>query len=154
MSGLHYGTYKASAKDTVASEALAKQMTLVARSGVYPPRWEVALQSLLAKAKGATTIDKSRYLILFEGDYNQFKGHFIGGDANNALEELGVLPDEHFSRRGSTAIDCKFDSTLVEDIGRMSHIPMAITSCDASQCYDRVLLLIQCLVWMASLKDC
>ena len=30
---------------------------------------------------------------------------------------------------------------------------MAITSCDAKQCYDRVLLLMQCLVWMALTKD-
>ena len=96
------------------------------------------MQSLLAKSKGSTTTDNSRYLIIFEGDYNHCKRHFIGGDANAALDELGELSDEYYSTSGSTAIDCKFDSTLVEDIARMSHIPMAITSCDTKQCYDRV----------------
>ena len=108
---------------------------------------------LLAKAKGSTSIDNSRYLIIFEVDFNHAKGHFFGGDANLALDELKMLPEDHFSRHGSTAIDCKFDSTLVEDIARGSRIPMAISSCDARQCYDRVLHLVQCMVWMALLKD-
>lgn len=36
VSGLHYGTYKAAAKDEDIAEAQALQLTLVARSGVHP----------------------------------------------------------------------------------------------------------------------
>ena len=67
-------------------------------------------------------MNNSRYLVIFEGNFNQLKSHFIGGDANDALDKLRLLPEEHFSRHGSTAIDCKFDSTLVKDISRVSRI--------------------------------
>ena len=36
MSEFHYGIYKATAKDLKIREALAKQLTLVSRSVVYP----------------------------------------------------------------------------------------------------------------------
>ena len=68
--GLHYGTYKAAAKDDVSSEALALQLTLIARSGVHPKRWEVAIQLLMAKMKGECDIDNCRYLILYEANFN------------------------------------------------------------------------------------
>ena len=81
-SGLHYGTYKAAAKDEFISEAQALQLTLVARSGVHPKRWEMALQMLLAKLRGECSVENCRYLIIYEADFNQYKHYFIGGVAN------------------------------------------------------------------------
>ena len=50
----------------------------------------------------------------------------------------GLLPDEHFSKKGSTAEDAKLDKTLMEDLSRQSRTPMSVVSVDAAQCYVRV----------------
>ena len=47
VSGHHYGFYKAASKCKFVSDAHAKQLTLVCRSGVPPPRWLLTLQLLL-----------------------------------------------------------------------------------------------------------
>ena len=44
--------HKAAAKHNYASEALSLQLTLVARSGVHPERWEVAIQLLVRLVSG------------------------------------------------------------------------------------------------------
>ena len=49
ISSLHYGTYKAAAKDLAISEALATQLTPVARSGVFPKRWIEVMQVVMYK---------------------------------------------------------------------------------------------------------
>lgn len=59
---LHYGAYKAAAKDDYTSEVLALQLNLVTRSGVHPVRWEVAMQLLMTKLKGECDIENCRYL--------------------------------------------------------------------------------------------
>ena len=107
VSGLHYGTYKAAAKDGDIAEAQALQLTLVARSGVHPNRWEKALQMLLAKLKGECSVHNCRYLILYEADFNFLKQYFIGVVANESLNKYKGLPDDVFSRKGGTGIDCK-----------------------------------------------
>ena len=150
--GLHYGTYKAAAKDEYASEALALQLTLVARSGVYPKRWESATQLLMAKSKGECDKDNCRYLILYEADFNFFKHHFVGDVANDSINNIGKMPEEHLAKKGCTSVDATFDSILATDICRQSQITMAIASVDASQCYDRVLHLMLWFVWYSLIK--
>ena len=66
-----------------------------------------------------------------------------------SLADQGLLPEKHFSKKGSTADDAKFDKTLMEDISRQSRMPMSIVSVDAAQCYDRVNHVIMSLVWLA-----
>ena len=69
------------------------------------------------------------------------------------LEEIWDVPEEHFSNRGSTAVDAKFDTTLMIDICRQSRIPMILGSVDAAQCYDRVLHLFIVLMLLALLRN-
>ena len=101
-----------------------------------------ALQMLLAKLRGECSVHNCRYLIIYEADFNFFKHFFIGIMANETVNKIDGLPEEVYSRKGGTGIDCDFDSALMTDICRQSRIPMSITSIDASQCYDRVLHLI------------
>ena len=63
-----------------------------------------------------------------------------------SLTDQGLLLEEHFSKKGSTADDAKFDKTLMEDLSRQSRTPMSIVSVDAAQCYDRVNHVIMSLV--------
>ena len=66
-----------------------------------------------------------------------------------SLIDQGLLPEDHFSKKGSTADDVKFDKTLMEDLSRQSRTPMGIVSVDAAQCYDRVNHVMMSLVWLA-----
>ena len=66
-----------------------------------------------------------------------------------SLTDQGLLPEEHFSKKGSTSDDAKFDKILTKDLSRQSRTPMSIVSVDASQCYDRVNRVIISLVWLA-----
>ena len=81
---------------------------------------------------------KLRYIQLYEADFNFFQQFFFGQEAMRSLTDQGLLPEEHFSKKGSTAEDAKFDKTLMEDLSRQSRTPMSIVSVDAAQCYDRV----------------
>ena len=94
-----------------------------------------------------------RYLQLFEGNFNQLKQKFIGMIAMQNLASSGLLPEEHGSRRGSTAVDSSFDVALSVDISRQSRIPMAILSMDAAQCYDRVNHIIMAMVWIVLIRN-
>ena len=139
ISGHHYGFYKAASKCKFVSDAHAMQLTLVGRSGVPPPRWLLTLQLLLSKGMGLCTDKNNRILNLYEADFNELKSHVVGGEAMEALTNIGKLPEEHGSQKGCTAIDVKFDGTLSFDISRQSRRPMIFGSIDAEQCYDRVL---------------
>ena len=152
VSGLHYGFYKAAAKNEFGSEAHALQLTLVGRSGVPPPRWFTTMQLLLAKGKGECLASNNRYLDLYEGDFNEYKSHVVGGEAMDVLISTGCLAVVHHSKCGSTSVDCKFDGTLMVDICRQSRLPMILASVDAEQCYDRVLHMFLLLIWIALLK--
>jgi hypothetical protein len=58
MSGVHYGHYKAAIQDDIITEALALQLTVVARSGVPPENWSVGLQVMLEKIAGVCLVEK------------------------------------------------------------------------------------------------
>ena len=152
--GLHYGIYKAAAKDEVNTSVHAKQMTSIARSGVYPLRWAKSMQILMQKRAGEEVdMTNLRYLQLFEGDFNHLKQKFIGLIAMENLVNLGLLLEEHGSRRGNTAVDSSFDVALSVDISRQSRIAMAILSLDAAQCYDRVNHIIMAMVWIILIRN-
>ena len=150
-SSIHYGHYKASVKSDLSSKMHAQQLTVIARSGVAPERWGVSLQVLLEKLAGVCLVEKLRQIQLYEADFNFFQQFVFGKEAMNTLTERGLLPEEHFSKKGSTAEDAKFDKTLMADNSRQSRIPMSIVSVDARQCYDRVNHVIMSLVWLALL---
>lgn len=150
-SNKHYGHYKAAAQSEMITGVLSKQLTVVARSGVPPDRWPVVLQVMLEKVAGICLVERLRSIQLYEADYNFYNQFIFGQKAMSALTEHGYLPEEHFSQKGSTAEDAKFDKTLMADLSRQARHPMAIVSVDASNCYDRVNHVIMSLVWLALL---
>ena len=89
---------------------------------------------------------------MYEGDFNGYKSHGVGGEAMNVLIRTGCMAEVHHSKCESTSVDCKFDGTLMVDICRQSQLPMILASVDAEQCYDRVLHLFLLLIWIALLK--
>ena len=151
MSGIHYGHYKAAAQDEFSSRLLAQQLTVIARSGVPPESWSVGLQVMLEKIAGVCLVDKLRAIQLYEADFNFYNQFIFGRVAMNKISENGLIPEELFSQKGSTAEDAKFDKTLTADLSRQSRQPMTIVSADAAYCYDRVNHVIMSLVWLTLL---
>jgi hypothetical protein len=148
-SGLHLGHDKAAAQCNELSEIFALQMSTIVHTGIHPSRWGVALQVMIEKIAGVCLVTKLRSIQLYEADYNWFNKFIFNDGALRALESSGLLPEEHYSQRNSTAEDACFDKTLTLDISRQSRTPMAIISVDAAQCYDRVNHRMMALVWLA-----
>ena len=148
-SGVHITHYKASALNSTAADHFALQMNLIIRSGVHPLRWGSALQVMLEKVAGICLVDKLRSIQLYEADLNWFMKFIFNDIALTKLEETGLLPEEHYSNKGSTSEDACFEKTLTFDISRQSRTPMATISVNAAQCYDRVHPALMSLVWLA-----
>ena len=55
-----------------------------------------------------------RYIQLYETHFNFFHQFIFGIEAINAVIENGLFPEEHPSKKGSTAEDAKFDKTITE----------------------------------------
>jgi hypothetical protein len=84
MSGVHYGHYKAAIQDDLNTEVLARQLTVIARSGIPPENWSVGLQVMLEKIAGVCLVEKLRAIHLYKADFNCCN-QFIwqGGNANS-----------------------------------------------------------------------
>ena len=70
---MHYGHYKAAVKSEILSKNNAQQLTVIARSGVAPLRWEMSLQVLLEKLTRVYLVEKLRYTQPYEADFNFFQ---------------------------------------------------------------------------------
>ena len=105
-------------------------------------------------------VDRLCSILLMEADYNHFKKWAFDYEALNALSEEGCIPEECYAQRQSTAEDAAMDDRLTNDLSRQLWHPMARTSADAANCYDRInhilmsLLLLAvtgCLGWVVSM---
>ena len=109
----------------------------------------MSLQVLLEKLTGICLVEKLKYTQLYEADFNFFQQFIFGQEAMKLLTEQKLLPEDHFSKKGSTGEDAKFDKTLMNDLSRQSRTPMSIVSVDAAKCYNRVNHVLMPLVWLA-----
>ncbi len=109
----------------------------------------VGLQVMLEKIAGVCLVEKLQAIQLYEADFNCYNQFIFGRQAMQRLTDIGYVPEELFSQKGSTAEDAKFDKTLMTDLSRQARHPMAVTSADAAYCYhDRVNHVIMSLVWL------
>ena len=136
--GIYYFHYKASTNFKLSSEIYVQQLTIIVHSGLYSERWNVSLQVLLEKMAGVCLVEKLRYIQLYEVNFNFFRQFIFEREAMNFLTDNRFLPEEHFSKKGSTAEDAKFDKILTEHLPRQARHPMVVVSVDAAQCYDRL----------------
>ena len=68
------------------------------------------------------------------------------------LTNSGCIPEELFSQKGSTAVDAKFNKTLMADLSRQARQPMTGISANAAYCYNRVNHEVISLVWLILLN--
>jgi len=149
ISTIHFGHYRAAAKSDKISRFLSQKITLIARTGSPPSRWGCGLQVMLEKIAGVALVNKLRAILLMEADYNYFNKWVFGYEALNALMAEGYIPEDQYSQRQSTAEDARLDSRLTFDISRQLRHPMASTSADAGNCYDRIHHTIMSLLMLA-----
>ena len=93
-SGIHYYYYKVSTKIKLSRKIHTQQLTLVARSGVYPTMLNVSLQVLMEKIAGVCLVEKLRYIQLYAADFNVFQQVDSGKEAIDALTDNTCLPKE------------------------------------------------------------
>ena len=149
ISTIHFGHYRAATKSDKISKFLSQKITLIARTGCPPTRWGNGLQVMLEKIAGVALVNKLRAILLMEADYNYFNKWAFGYEALNALMAEGYIPEDQYSQRQSTAEDARMDSRLTFDLSRQLRHPMASTSADAGNCYDRIHHTIMSLLMLA-----
>lgn len=69
-SNIHFGHYKAIARDKYLSALQAAKLALTARTGILIDEWGSALTILLEKEFGDIYLDKMRAICLMEADFN------------------------------------------------------------------------------------
>ena len=84
LSGIYYGHYKAAALNNELSSFVAKQITLIARTGVPPERWSYGLTVMLEKVAGIALVNKLRAILLMEADFNFHNKLVFGSRIKNA----------------------------------------------------------------------
>jgi hypothetical protein len=62
---------------------------------------------------------------------------------------IGYVPEDQYSKKGSTAEDSKFDNRVTMDLSRQFYQPLVAVSVDADKCYDRVNHIIMSLLLLA-----
>ncbi len=73
---------------------------------------------LLEKVPRVTLVDKLQAILLMEGDFNFYNKWIFGQVAENKLYEIGYIPEDQYSKKGSTAEDSKLDNCLTMDLSR------------------------------------
>jgi hypothetical protein len=84
-----------------------------------------------------------------EGDFNFYNKWIFGLVAVNKLYEIGYVPEDQYSKKGSTAEDSKLDYRLTMDLSRQFCQPLVAVSADADKCYDRINHIIMSLLLLA-----
>jgi hypothetical protein len=104
---------------------------------------------MLEKTLGVTLVSKLRAILLMEADFNAANKIVYGDRMMKNVCKYNQMPEEIFSEKNRMADDGTLCKTLFYVITRQARVPSAITSVDASNCYDRIAHAIPSLVFQA-----
>jgi hypothetical protein len=91
---------------------------------------------MLEKMFGVCLVSKLRVILLMEADFNAMNKEVYGVRILDTARKYKLMPEEIFSKKNRTADNGGLAKTLFYDIARQTRLPAAITSVDASNCYD------------------
>jgi hypothetical protein len=128
---------------------ICTQLNLVTRCRAPPSRWKSGLQVLLEKVPSIPLVVKLPTILLMEGDYNFYNKWIFRHITVNKLYEIGYVPEDQYSKKGSTVEDSKFDNRLMMDLSRLFGQPLVAVSVEANKCYDRINHIIMSLLLLA-----
>eukprot|EP00956_Cyclotella_meneghiniana_P008545 scaffold11579_cov40-Cyclotella_meneghiniana.AAC.10 len=137
-SGVHFGHYDVAGTNERFATFFAKKISLTMRSGWAPSRWGIGLTVLLEKIAGVALVNKTRAILLMEGDYNMQNRVIFGDRMMSIAREHDLIPDDQYAEKESDGQDGAFMKKLVYDFSRLMKIVLGIVSEDASNCYDKI----------------
>lgn len=104
---------------------------------------------MLEKVPGCCLLDKLRSILLMEADYNAVNKIGYGERMLDNVRKYGLMAEEIFSEVGRTAEDGALAKTLFYDIVRQCRLTAAISSVDATNCYDSIAHAIASIIFQA-----
>jgi exonuclease III len=138
ISGLHFGMFKAQARDDDLAKFDASRRSIMYCTGGVYPRWNKGVDCMLLKASGDTRAHKLRTILLLEADYNM-NCKLLGREAMWTAEKYGCIAREQAGgRRAHCPEESSLNMVLVNDDSRFKRKAMAICSNDAKGCFDRI----------------
>jgi hypothetical protein len=137
-SHIHFGHYKAIARDKYLSALQAAKLSLAAKTGIPMERWGHSLTVLLEKEFGNIYIDKMRAICLMEADFNWLNKLVFAKRMMDQAYDAGIVPVEQFARRGVQSAHGALCKILFCDMMRALHLVAGLPSVDLGNCYDAV----------------
>ena len=137
-SNIHFGHYKAVARDHYLSALEAAKLSLAAKTGIPLERWGHSLTVLLEKEFGNIYIEKMRAICLMEADFNWLNKLVFAKRMMNQAYDAGLVPDEQFAKASTQASYGVLCKVLFCDMIRALHVTAGIPSVDLGNCYDAV----------------
>jgi hypothetical protein len=83
-------------------------------------------------------VSKLRAILLMEADFNAMNKEVYGVCMLDEARKYKLIPEEIFSEKNCMADDGGLAKTIFYDIVWQTQLPEAITSVDASNCYDQI----------------
>lgn len=96
-SNIHFGHYKAIARDRYLSALQAAKLSLAARTGIPIDQWGLVLTVLLEKEFGNIYLDKMRAIWLMEADFNWLMKLVFAKQMMDQAYDAGIIPSEQFA---------------------------------------------------------
>jgi hypothetical protein len=104
---------------------------------------------MLEKLPGCCLLDKLCSILLMEADYNAVNKIECGIQMLDNMQKYGLMAEEIFSEAGRTAEDGALAKILFYDIVRQCRLSAAISSVDATNCYDSIAHAIASIIYQA-----
>ena len=136
-SGLHFGMFKAQAKDPETAAFNASIRSVAYQTGHVPPRWLTGVDFQLLKRSNDYRVEKLRNILLLEADQNMNYKQ-LGKDAIWHAQRTGVITEENYGQKGHRALEVSTNQRLTADLLRQKRKAAIICSNDAKGCFDRI----------------
>ena len=112
-------------------------------------RWSRWMSVMLKKTLGVTLVTKLQAILLVEADFNATNKILYGVRMMGQARSYNLMPDEIYIEKNRMADDGTLTKTLFFDMVRQSRVSAAITSVNASNCYDRIAHVIASLIFQS-----
>jgi hypothetical protein len=112
-------------------------------------RWLRWMSVMLKKTLGVTLVTKLQAILLMEADFNATNKILYGVRMMGQARSYNLMPDEIYIKKNRMADNGTLTKTLFFDMVRQSRVSAAITSVNASNCYDRIAHVIASLIFQS-----
>jgi hypothetical protein len=148
-SGFHFSHYIAGDSSQLISHHHSLKVSICSCRGFSLERWKEGLTCILEKIPGNCLVTKLQAILLMEVDFNANNKIIFGERMMDVVHKYGLMEDEVFSEQGRMAEDGALSKVLFYDIVRQFRLSTAISSVDASNCYDSITHAIASLIFQA-----